>query len=195
MTSPASLFAITPTIALSNRIMIIGIDPISVEQAIKRSESDTSELENSASYGSAAKSVPAPTNFFAYFDLPLFYSRIDSTLRPMLFLGAAFLPWFNDYVDLSKLPPAEVVTKHLSPIVSSQRYDGDGYVAESIGSITLSQSGAGLGALAIFGSMGYPGGTSPGLNNLSAPSSSPSPVTPSSRKGNASPSTTPSGTP
>ncbi|MEY2531058.1 MAG: hypothetical protein QOI96_1143 [Verrucomicrobiota bacterium] len=195
MTSPASLFAISPTIALSNRIMIVGLDPISVEQAIKRSESDTSELGNSAAYSGAAKSVPAPTNFFAYVDLPLFYSRVDATLRPMLFLGAAFLPWLNDYVDLSKLPPAEVVTKHLSPIVSSQRYDGDGYAAESVGSITLGQSGAALGALAIFGSMGYPRGSSPSLNNLIAPPSSPPPATPSGRKGNASPSPKPSGTP
>src|SRR4029077_8143430 len=131
--SPASLFAINPTIALSNRIMIVGVDPISVEEAIKRSQSSTSELGNSAAYSNAAKSVPAPTNFFAYVDLPVLYSRIDSTVRPMLFLGAAFLPWLNDYVDLTKLPPAEIVTKHLSPVVSSQLYDRNGYVAESLG--------------------------------------------------------------
>lgn len=201
MRSPASLFAISPTIALSNRIMVAGIDPISVEHAIKRSESDTSELENSAAYTNAAKSVPAPTNFFAFVDLPLFYSRVDSTLRPMLFLGAAFLPWLNDYVDLSRLPPADVVTKHLSPIVSSQRYDGDGYVAESVGSITLNQSGAGLGALAVFGALRYQRGSAPSLNTLSAPSSSPPPPAPPSRqKGktfDVSPSQTPkpSGTP
>jgi hypothetical protein len=43
------------------------------------------------------------------------------------------------------LPPPELVTKHLSPIVASHRYDGDGYVAESLGPITLNQ------ALIVFG--------------------------------------------
>jgi hypothetical protein len=58
----------------------------------------------------------------------------------MLLMSAAFMPAVSDYVDVSKLPPPEVVTKHLSPIVSSQRYDGDGYVAESIGPVTLNQA-------------------------------------------------------
>jgi hypothetical protein len=44
-----------------------------------------------------------------------------------------------------------VITKHLSPIVSSQRYDHDGYVAESLGPITLDQSAIGF---AILGSLG-----------------------------------------
>jgi hypothetical protein len=42
------------------------------------------------------------------------------------------------------------VTKHLSPIVSSQRYDGDGYVAESMGPITLNQAAIGLGVPAVL---------------------------------------------
>lgn len=180
MMSAASLLAITPTIALSNRLMVIGLDPISVEQAIKRGESGGSELADSAAYDNAAKPVPAPTNFFAYVDVPILYSRIDSTVRPMLLLGAAFLPWLNDYVDLAKLPPAEVVTKHLGPIVSSQRYDGDGYVAESVGSITLNQSGLGLGALGIWGTMAYQRGGGPSLKSpitsSPPPAASPSPT-------------------
>ena len=48
----------------------------------------------------------------------------------MLLMSAAFMPAISDYVDVGKLPPPETVTKHLSPIVSSQRYEGDGYVTE-----------------------------------------------------------------
>ena len=59
-------------------------------------------------------------------------------------MGAAFLPAVNENVDLGRVPPAELVTKHLSPIVTSQRYKGEGYVTESIGPITLSQSGIAL---------------------------------------------------
>jgi hypothetical protein len=66
-------------------------------------------------------------------------------------MAAAFVPAIAGSVDPTKLPPAEVITKHLSPIVSSQRYNRDGYVAESIGPITLDQSAV---ALAILSSLG-----------------------------------------
>ena len=152
MQSPASLIAVTPTIALSNRTLIAGFNPVSVEEAIKRSGgSASSELSNSQTYKNAATSVPSPSNFFSYVDTALLYSRLDASLRPMLLLAAAFMPGITDYVNLGKLPAPEVITKHLSPIVSSQRYDRDGYVAESVGPLTLDQSAIGL---AILGSVG-----------------------------------------
>ena len=151
MPSSATLIAITPTIALSNRILIAGFNPVSVEEAIKRDDSVSSELSNSQAYKTAAKLVPSPTNFFAYIDASQLYSRLDGSLRPMLLMAAAFMPGMTDYIDLTRLPAPEVITKHLSPIVSSQRYDGDGYVAESVGPITLGQSAIGLAILSGVG--------------------------------------------
>jgi hypothetical protein len=151
MQSPASFLAISPTIALSNRIMIAGFNPVSVEEAVKRSNGRSSELADSKTFQDAARLVPSPTNFFAYVDTALLYSRLDASLRPMLLMAAAFMPTVTDHVDLSKLPSPEIITKHLSPIVSSQRYDRDGYVAESIGPVTLDQSIIGL---AIIGGLG-----------------------------------------
>jgi hypothetical protein len=52
-------------------------------------------------------------------------------------MGAAFLPALSDTIDVNKLPSAEVITRHLSPTVMSQSYRGDGYVAESVGSVPL----------------------------------------------------------
>jgi hypothetical protein len=150
MSTLASLFAITPTIALSDRIMVAGLDSVSVEAAMKRNRSATSGLMNSEAYKIAARSVPTPTHFFAYIDTALLYARLDAALRPMLLMSAAFMPAISDYVDVGKLPEPKVVTKHLSPIVSSQRYDDDGYVAESIGPVTLNQAAIGLGVPAIF---------------------------------------------
>jgi len=152
MQSPASLIAVTPTIALSSRILIAGFNPVSVEEAIKRSGgSASSELSNSQTYKNAATSVPSPSNFFAYVDTALLYSRLDASLRPMLLLAAAFIPGITNYVNLGKLPAPEVITKHLGPIVSSQRYERDGYVAESVGPLTLDQSAIGLAILASVG--------------------------------------------
>jgi hypothetical protein len=149
--STASLIAITPTIAVSDRILIAGLNPVSVEEAMKRSGAGSSELSDSQTYTAAARLLPAPTNFFAYVDPGLLYSRLDASLRPMLLMAAAFVPAVAGSVDPAKLPSPEVITKHLSPIVSSQRYDRDGYVAESIGPITLDQSAIGLAILSSLG--------------------------------------------
>ena len=189
MVSPANLFAISPTIGLSNKILIAGLDPISVETAIKRYDDGHSDLAKSTSYVEAESWIPNPTNMFAYVDVPLLYSRLDATMRPMLLLSAAFLPWLSDYVDLAKLPPAEIVTKHISPIVSSQRYDGDGYVAESMGSITLNQSGVGLAILGAFGTRIYERATAP------SPAAALAPRPGSTLKRRAAPSPSPSDTP
>ena len=147
MESPATLVAITPTIALSDKLLVAGLNPVSVEEAVKRSGSASSELSDSPAYKNAARLVPAPTNFFAYIDTQLLYSRLDASLRPMLLLAAAFMPAMSSSFDLEKLPSPEVITKHLSPIVSSQRYERDGYVAESVGPITFNQSLLGLAIL------------------------------------------------
>jgi len=137
MQSPAALFAITPTIALSNQVLIAGLDSVSVESAVNRSTKSSAGLADSSAYKSAVRAVPAPTDAFLYVDTALLYSRLDAALRPMLLMSAAFMPAISDYVDVGKLPPPEVVIKHLSPLVSSQRYDGDGYVTESTGPVTL----------------------------------------------------------
>ena len=159
--SLASFVAITPTIALSDRILIAGLNPVSVEEAIKQGSSGWSELADSQTYQAAARLLPAPTNFFAYIDTALLYSRLDASLRPMLLMAAAFVPAVAGSIDPSKLPAAEVITKHLSPIVCSQRYERDGYLAESIGPITLDQLGIGLAILSSFGAPMRQIGSSP----------------------------------
>ena len=149
--SAASLVAITPTIGLSDRILIAGFNPVSVEEAMKRSGAGSAGLFDSQTYKAASRLLPAPTNFFAYVDMALWYSRLDASLRPMLLMAAAFMPAVGGSVDATKLPSAEIITKHLSPIVSSQRYDRDGYVAESVGPITLDQSAIGIAILSSLG--------------------------------------------
>lgn len=180
--SAAALVTITPTIALSDRILIAGLNPVSVEEAVKRSTSASSELADSQTYKGAERLLPAPTNFFSYVDSALLYSRLDASLRPMLLMAAAFVPAITRSVDLGKLPSPEVVTKHLSPIVSSQRYDRDGYVAESIGPITLDQAAIGLAILSSVGAAARQqtgiglGGWTPSTAGMPQPTSSPSPT-------------------
>jgi hypothetical protein len=149
--SAASLVAITPTVGLSNRLLIAGFNPVSVEEAMKRSGASSTEFSDSQTFKAAEGLLPEPTNFFAYIDTALVYSRLDASLRPMLLMVAAFMPAVAGSIDAGKLPSPEVITKHLSPIISSQRYDHDGYVAESLGPITLDQAAIGV---AVLGSLG-----------------------------------------
>jgi len=65
------------------------------------------------------------------------------------------MPAMSDYVDVGKLPPPEIVAKHLTPIVSSQIYNGKGYLAESVGPITINQSALGAVLLTGLGAWGY----------------------------------------
>ncbi len=150
MQTPAALLAITPTIGLSNQRLVVGLDSVSVESAIMRNGKSSPRLADSPTFKSAVRTVPAPTGAFVYVDTALLYSRLDAALRPMLLMSAAFMPAISDYVDVGKLPPPETVAKHLSPIVSSQRYDRDGYVTESVGPVTFSEAAIGLALPAIF---------------------------------------------
>lgn len=182
--SGLQLFSFSPTIGLSDRMLVVGADHGSVEAAMKRSATGASELAASRNFQNAERAVPTAQQAFVYVDPALVYARFDTTLRPLLAMGAAFLPAVADTVDLGKLPPSDVITKHLSPMAMSQSYRGDGYVAESVGSVPFYQTviGAvttGTAAAAIYrqqtqGPASFPTRTfSP--PTLLAPSPSPSP--------------------
>jgi hypothetical protein len=94
-------------------------------------------------------------------------------------MGAAFLPSMSDMVDVSKMPPADVIAKHLGPIVMSQSYRGDGYVAESFGPLPLYPTVVGAVTTGIAASTLYrqhtQGGTIPNILPV-FPSASPLPA-------------------
>ncbi|MEP6698248.1 MAG: hypothetical protein ABJB09_00815 [Verrucomicrobiota bacterium] len=145
--SSGMFFSLAPTVGLSDRMLVAGIDPASVEAALKRSQNKNSELAAANDFQNAERAVPAAKQAFIYIDPARVYARFDAVVRPMLFMSAAFLPGLRDTVDFDKLPDAGVITRHLSPIVMSQRYDGDGYVSESVGPITVYQTMMGAAAL------------------------------------------------
>ena len=97
--SAASFVAITPTIALSDRILIGGLDPMSVEEAMKRAGGARLNLQSLQLTKAADRLLPAPTNFFAYIDTAQLYSRLDASLRPMLLMAAAFVPAVAGSID------------------------------------------------------------------------------------------------
>jgi len=177
--SGGQLFSLSPTIGLSDRILVAGANAGSVEAAVKRSANGTSDLATSKNFLNAERTVPTAKQAFTYIDPALIYTRVDATLRPMLFMSAAFLPGISDTVDLNKLPAPEIITRHLSPIVMAQSYDGDGYIAESVGPVTVYQTVIGVGGLGAAAAVLYQRQTR-GLTSSTVPpaitsSASPSP--------------------
>ena len=140
---PASnpMLPIAPTIGLSPKLLVAGLDTGSVERAIKRGDSPgNSKLADADSFKKAAGWVPTPRQSFTYLDTALLYQRLDAALRPMLVMAAAFVPSVAESADLGKLPAAEVITNHLSPLVASQSYGGGGYLVESMGPVSIFQA-------------------------------------------------------
>lgn len=135
---PNPLVPMALTIALSDTRMVAGLDMASVKRAIAGGD-PRSGLATTESFKSAIAAVPVATHSFTYVDTALLYQRLDAALRPMLVMAAAFLPKLSEKVDWSKLPPAEVIAQHLSPLVVSQAYVGNGYRLESIGPTSLYQ--------------------------------------------------------
>ena len=165
---------VAPTIALSSQRLLLGLDNASLAAAVKRGAAKESDLQNSETYKKAERVVGAPTYSFTYLDTALLYGRLDAALRPMLVMAAAFVPSVAETVDLGKLPPPEVITKHLSPIVVSQNFETDGYVMESVGPVSIYQGAVGLAVTTGLGANLY----QTQLRNLgptSVPAASPAP--------------------
>lgn len=137
-----------PAIGLSPQRIVIGHDVTSMEGLFARSSAKSSALAGEEIFKKSEKLVGDAENAFFYFDTALFYKRLDAAVRPMLIMAAAFMPSAAETVDFGKLPAAETITKHLSPIVMSQRYDKDGYSSESVGPVSVYQAGLGFGAAA-----------------------------------------------
>jgi hypothetical protein len=176
---------VSPTIAVSERMMIAGSDTGAVETVLNRIAQPAGELEKSAIFRDATGQVPPADSAFNYVDTRLFFERADAAARPLLLMGAALFPGLAQTVDFSKWPAPEAIAKHLSPIVMSQRYDDDGYVTESVGPVTFREATIGL-AVAVGGLFIYlqdglksrdllpTGPTNPVMVPV-APSASPSP--------------------
>ncbi len=139
---------ITPMIAVSERIFIVGSDGAAVEAAMARKPPAVGELQKTAAFREATSRVPAAGSAFNYIDSRLLFERADAALRPLLLMSATIYPAWGNKIDVSKLPPTDAIAKHLSPIVMSQRYTGEGYLSESIGPVSFDEASVGLAGAA-----------------------------------------------
>ncbi|MFL6531601.1 MAG: hypothetical protein ACJ8KX_14135 [Chthoniobacterales bacterium] len=182
-TQPPSspMLPMAATVAVSDQLLVAGLDRAAVESAITR-KPEGSPMASSPLFKTAERLVPTAKNAFIFLDTALLYTRLDAAIRPMLVMAAAFMPVAVDTIDVGKIPPAEVVTKHLSPLVLSQTYSTDGYVTESAGPVSIVEAAAGAIIAASEGRNFYQhqfsGQTTgrPGAAPAASPTGSPSPT-------------------
>ena len=140
LASPGVSF-VSPTLTLSSKHLILGLNPPEVHEAAKREDVVTPNFTGSETYKTAMTAVEKPGVAFAYLDSQAFFERLYGALKPVAMLGAAFVfPQAGEYVDLGKLPPAEAISKHLSPTVLSETSDNEGILLESVGSFTCGEA-------------------------------------------------------
>ena len=135
--------AFRPTLAVTRQNLILGLNVSSVKDAAAREQSAAPNFSQSATYKTAAADLAKPNLMLAYVDTRTLFERIYGIVKPAALLGAAFLyPQLNNYADLSKLPPVDVIARHLSPTIMSSTVEKEGELIESIGSVTLFQAGS-----------------------------------------------------
>jgi hypothetical protein len=147
------LLALSPCIALTDRFLLIGMSGETVKQGLTRLKKGQAAILQSSSYQTASKSVNPPSSGFGYLDLKAFFERSYGTLRPFIAMSVAFNPEAGRYLDASKLPGTETISKHLGPSVYSQSVSAEGTLMESVGSLTFHQiliGGLGGGLTAAF---------------------------------------------
>ncbi|MDQ6861130.1 MAG: hypothetical protein M3032_08250 [Verrucomicrobiota bacterium] len=134
--APSSpMVPVSATVAVSDQLLVAGSDPLLVEAAMSRNNGQTGGLVSTAPFKTAQAAVAAPKSAFVYVDAALLYTRLDAAIRPMLVMASAFMPSLVETIDISKLPAAETVARHLSPVVLTQSYETDGYQTASIGTV------------------------------------------------------------
>lgn len=140
----ASGFA-NPTLAFHENHLLLGLDTESVLQAIENSKNPES-LRNAPVFKNALPVYEAANEVFGFLNMADMVHHAYSVIRPILIFGAAVMPQIEEFVEVSKLPSAETLTKHLQPVVYAQKRTEDGYLMESSGPLTMNH----LVALSLF---------------------------------------------
>jgi len=144
--SLGAVLPVQPAVAIADKIIVVASDSGAVENVLNRLSQAAGDLEKSSLFRDSAALVRPPETAFNYVDTRLLYERMDAALRPLFLIGTTFYPALANTIDVSKWPPTEAITKHLSPIVMSQRYIHSGYVTESVGPVTFRQATIALAA-------------------------------------------------
>ena len=134
------------SVAQSNGFLLLGMNP---EALLQAGEIKTSggTLRDAPDFKDAVSAFQSANEAFCYIDTRTVFTRVYNSFVPVIRFGAAMMPDLKKQIDVSKLPKAETIAKHLPPIVLSQKRTTEGTLIESSGPVSMTQflllSGAG----------------------------------------------------
>jgi hypothetical protein len=135
------------SVAQHNGFLLLGMNPDALVQAgeIKTSGST---LRDAPDFKDAVSAFQYANEAFCYIDTRTVFTRVYNSFVPVIRFGAAMMPDLKKQIDVSKMPKAETIAKHLPPIVLSQKRTTEGTLIESSGPVSMTQflllSGAGV---------------------------------------------------
>jgi hypothetical protein len=137
---------VRPTVAITKRFALLGLNAEAVTAALPRTTSKTPSLRESAAFQEIAGSIPKKAAAFGYLDFQRLFERVYRMARPFITLSLAFSAEAGAQFDAGKLPPVEAISNHLSATVLTQYQTEDGTVIESMGTLTIPQLLLGMAA-------------------------------------------------
>jgi len=128
-----------PTLAVSGDLLVFGLNPAEVDTALAN-RGNAQNLKTSPAFAPALPSLAAANETFGFIDTKAVFERAFPLLRQIIVFGSSFMPGADQFIDASKLPQTETISKHLTPIIFSQTRLENGYLIESSGPITMNQA-------------------------------------------------------
>lgn len=126
------------SVAQSEGFLLLGMNPETLLQAGDLKNSG-STLRDATDFKDAIPAFQSANEAFCYIDTRTVFTRVYNSFLPVIRFGAAMMPDLKKQIDVSNLPKAETVAKHLPPIVLSQKRTTEGTLVESSGPVSMTQ--------------------------------------------------------
>lgn len=126
------------TLAQNDRFLLAGTDATFVSKAANGPTGEKTLLD-SPPFASAQGIYESANEAFCYIDTGTVFERLYSSFVPVLRFGALMMPAIGKTVDLNKMPKAATISRHLPPIILSQKRTKDGTLIESSGPVSMSE--------------------------------------------------------
>ncbi len=140
---------VDPVVAISDEYLFAALTSADLARALQP-DPEARTLADAPGFAKAKAAYDTPAQGFGYIDAKVVFERLYNQLRPVVTFAAAMSPDIAEKVDVSKLPETEAIAQYLRPITYVQRQVEGGWLMESSGPITISQTsvllGLGVGA-------------------------------------------------
>lgn len=133
-----------PALAILADTIVLGANAAPVRATAARLLLGPGSSGDAPARAELANASGSATEAIARLDFRRLFERSYETFRPFLRMSLAFSPVTGSYLDPEKLPPAEAIARHLAPTLYTQTARPEGLLIEAAGTLSLSQTLAGI---------------------------------------------------